>query len=345
MKEKVDLQLIKKYTQGKYSFRDLKRIAQWFGDRRFLGAMKGAVEAHWTGFGNDEEAETEDLNGVFEKLWNKILTEKKKVRLIERASKVYMKIAAVLLLPLLIYSAYSLAEYFSARPVTSSQWVEVVSPMGARTHFNLPDGTKVSLNSGTHLKYASDFTGNRQVELNGEAYFDVFHDAGSPFVVHTDVLDVRVLGTKFSVAALEDEKITEVILEQGKVHVTGNKESFSGDLKANEGFYYNKKSHTGQIRPVDASYLTAWKDGLLVFRSEPLGEVLKRIGRWYHVRFDIADKEIEQFYYRATFHEEPLEEVLRLIALTAPVEYEIKERSMDQNGLYAEKRITVKLKR
>ena len=96
---------------------------------------------------------------------------------------------------------------------------------------------------------------------------------------------------------------------------------------------------------VDAGTLTAWKEGKLIFRSEPLGNVLKRIGRWYNVRFEIKDKEVEEFSYRATFQDEPLAEVLRLISLTAPVEYRINDRNMNENGLYEDQVITIGLKR
>jgi ferric-dicitrate binding protein FerR (iron transport regulator) len=258
---------------------------------------------------------------------------------------IYTRAAAILLLPLLIYSAFSLVRPGTHRLFPEDRWVEVVSPKGTRTHFDLPDGTKVSLNSSAKLMYHADFCRNRLVKIAGEAWFDVVHDAGSPFVVQTDDMDIRVLGTKFSVVSLKEEKIAEVILEEGKVQLTGKGNTFSAELNPNEGFFYNKETRRGEIRGVDAGTLTAWKDGKLIFRSEPLESVLKRIGRWYNVRFEIRDKEVEAFRYRATFQDEPLEEVLRLISLTAPVEYRINERNMDENGLYEDKVITIGLKR
>ncbi len=345
MKQQVDLPLVRRYSGGKYSFGDLKKIAKYFNCIRFRKKMRNVIAIHWNEFSVDEDDQGKDLSAVFAGLKKKIQEGKKEVSLLEEASAVYVKIAAILLFPLLVYSGYMVFEKFYGQPVNNRQWIEVISPGGGRIHFSLPDGTKVSMNSGTRLKYVSDFTADRRVSLDGEAYFDVIHDSRLPFVVHTEALNIQVLGTKFNVVALSDEPTTEVVLEEGKVHVTGNHESFFADLKPNEGFYYNKKLHEGKIKRVDASELTAWKDGLLIFRSEPLVEVLTRIGRWYNVRFDIQDKEVESFRYRATFHDEPLEEVLRLIALTAPVEYRINERKMNKNGIYDEKRITIKLKK
>ena len=344
MKEKVDSRLIRKYANGHYSFRDLKRIAFWFDHLQYHDDLRSVLDQHWSEFLQGEVAEKKDLSSVFETLRAKIMAERNQRNVLEKFRKVYLRAAAILLVPLLIYSAFSIIDRFSSQPLPDNNWVEIVSPKGTRTHFDLPDGTKVSLNSSAQFKYQTDFRRNRLVQLKGEAYFDVVHDAGFPFIVQTDEMDVRVLGTKFSMVSLDDENIAEVILEEGKVQLTGKGNSFSEELSPNEGFFYNKETRSGKISTVDAKTLTAWTEGMLIFRSEPLGNVLKRIGRWYNVRFEILDKEVEAFRYRATFHNEPLEEVLRLISLTAPVEYEIKDRDMNEDGLYGEKVITIGLK-
>jgi ferric-dicitrate binding protein FerR (iron transport regulator) len=343
MKEKVDPKLIENYTRGQYSFRDLMKIAYWFEHLRYHAEIKSAIESHWYEFEAGQTENQKDLSTVFNVLKEKILAEKNQLSAAEKIYKLYARVAAILLLPLLVYSVYSIGGRFFTHSELS--WIEVVSPEGTRTHFELPDGSKVSLNGGASLQYVAGFNKNRQVKLDGEAYFDVAHQASSPFVVQTDVLDVKVLGTKFSVASLKNENSVEVILEEGKVRLEGKERSFSEVLKPNEGFFYDREARSGKIAPVDAPSLTAWKDGLLIFRSEPLGEVLKRIGRWYNVQFDIQDKQIEGFSYRATFQNEPLEEVLRLIALTAPIEYEIKDRRLNADGIYEKKVIVVNLRK
>lgn len=341
MKEKVDLGLIRKYSKGQYSFRDLKRIATWFEDSNYQDEIESAIETYWHDFETQQGEGAKDLSSVFVRLKEQIIAEKTSLSFTQKFIRVYGRIAAILLIPLLIYSLFNLSQMIFVHSKSIS-WVEVVSPQAARTHFELPDGSHVSLNGGTHLKYNADFVHDRRIEVMGEAYFDVVHDESSPFVVQTEELDVRVLGTKFSIAAFENENQVEVILEEGKIELTGVKNSFSEILKPNEGFFYSKNSHTGTIRNVEANYYTAWKDGILIFRSEPLGEVFKRIGHWYNVHFDLEDKSIEGFMYRATFKNESLDEVLRLIALTAPIEYELNERDMDKNGIYNEKLITIK---
>lgn len=344
MENNVDLEIIRRYTGGKYFFRDLKKLSCWFKEDEYDDELKKAVESDWDAFRLENDSQYKDLTSVFFNLKQYISVEKKSYSMSRRILSVYSKIAVVLLIPLLIYSSYTLFNY--VRSIQSSpHWVEIDSPYGARTSFELPDGTKVSLNSGARLKYDVKFKENRDIELDGEAYFDVHHDASSPFIVHTDVLDIKVLGTKFSVSSLSDENLVDVVLVQGKVQLTGNKDSFSEILKPNERFCYSKREHSGKIEEIDAKYLTAWKDGLLMFRNKPLGDVLKQIGRWYNVQIEVLDPEINDFRYRATFKDEPLEEVLNLISLTAPIQYKIRERTQIKNDLYESKTIEIRMKK
>jgi len=344
MKEKIDSKLIQNYANGHYSFRNLKQIARWFQDSKYHNDIKSVINSYWDQFELKENHAEKDLTSVFNKLKEKILNEKKGINLKQRLISIYAHVAAILLLPLLVYSSYSLIDRVFNLPGSRNR-VEIVSPKGTRTHFDLPDGTKVSLNSGAHLKYNVNFKRNRQLSLCGEAYFDVYHDDSSPFIVHTDVMDVTVLGTKFSVASIKEENSVEVVLEEGKVQLKGKGNSFSEVLSPDEKFFYDRENKKGKIEKVDARYLTSWKDGILMFRGEPLGEVMERIGRWYNVKFEIIDPEVKAFRYRATFSDEPLEEVLRLISLTAPVEYKIKERNLKKDGRYDEKTVVVKMKK
>lgn len=344
MKEEVNSKLIKRYTDGHYSFHDLKQIARWFEEVPYHNNLKSVLDQHWKEFRQGKTDDEKDLSLVFDRLKIRILSERSQRNTVEKFRRIYMRVAAILLVPLCVYAAFSFFDR-TFQSFLNDQWIEVVAPKGTRTHFGLPDGTRVSLNSATHFMYRADFLKDRRVRMNGEAYFDVVHNDKSPFIVQTDDMGVKVLGTKFSVTSIKEEDLTEVILEEGKVQLTGKNNSFLIQLHPNEGFFYNKKAHSGEIKAVDAGTLTAWREGMLIFRSEPLGNVLKRIGRWYGVRFEVLDKEVEQFKYRATFHDEPLEEVLRLISLTAPIAYKINNRDVNKDGLYGEKVITIGLKK
>lgn len=343
MKDPIDYKILKNFAGGRYSLKEFKLITRWFDSKEYEAELKETIGQHWKEFQVGSDENMKDLSIIFNQLKQKIRQEKPAIQLKARILRIYSSFAAILLVPLFLYSVYStfLFSNESAKPA----WIEIISPQGARTQFQLPDGTKGWLNSGTHLKYASNFENDRHVELAGEAWFEVVHNMDKPFVVSTPMLDVQVLGTKFNVTALPSETVTEVVLQEGKVNVISTDVAFSDEMKPNEKFTYNKKLRTINIQTVNAEQFIAWKDGLLIFRNEPLSEVLNRIGRWYNVRFVIEDPELVKFRYRATFQEEQVEEVIRLIALTVPIEYEIERRTIGGNGAFEQRSIVIRKKK
>lgn len=342
MKEPIDYKILHKFVLGKYSLKDFKLVSRWFEDKNNEEDLKFAIQQHWYEFSEDFAGNEKDLTSVLDQLKQKIAKERPVVHFRKRIQKFYTRAAAILLLPLLLYSVYSTLQKVPTPEI--SALVEIVSPNGARTHFRLPDGSQGWLNSGSILKYETDFQENRNVELIGEAWFEVAPDKKKPFVVETPHLDVQVLGTKFNVAAFPDEKVTEVVLQEGKVKVNGFNGTFTVDMKPDEKFTYNKDLQSGTVQTVNADQFSSWKDGLLVFRNEPLSEVLKRIGRWYNVEFLLTDPEIAKFRYRATFQEEQIEEVIRLISLTAPIKYSFNKREMGDDGVFKKRIITIQRK-
>jgi ferric-dicitrate binding protein FerR (iron transport regulator) len=112
-------------------------------------------------------------------------------------------------------------------------------------------------------------------------------------------------------------------------------------LKPDQKFIFDNLNKENQTVSVNAQQYNAWKDGMLVFRNEPLAEVFKRLSRWYNVKITISDEQIKRYKYRATFQNEPIEEVIRLIAMTLPIEYKIEKRAYDDQGVYAVREIRI----
>ena len=342
MKEQIDYKILKNFAAGHYSLKDYTIVSRWFEDPGSEAELKIAIEQHWNEFPIETVDGEKDLSSLLNLLKHKIASEKPSVNLKIKLQRFYTRAAAILLLPLLLYSVYS--TFLTPSSSDNSSLVEIYSPQGARTHFQLPDGTQGWLNSGSSLKYATNFLGNRKVQLSGEAWFEVIHNKYKSFVVSTPALDVQVLGTKFNVAAFVNEKVTEVVLQEGKVQVDGSDKEFSAELKPNERFIYDELLKTNTIQNVNADQFSAWKDGLLVFRNEPLSEVLKRVGRWYNVEIVMTDPMLQKFRYRATFQEEQIEEVIRLISLTAPIEYSFDNRKVDEKGTFKKRSIIIRRK-
>lgn len=343
MKEKIDYKILRNFTVGKYSLKDFKLIIHWFKENYYEAELKNAIYQHWNEFSGETLGNEKDLNSILSQLKQKIASEKEVVAFRTKLKSFYIQVAAILLLPLLLYNVY--LTFISSQATETPSLVEIFSQQGSRTQFLLPDGTHGWLNSGSSLKYSTNFRKSRDVQLIGEAWFEVVHNENKSFVVSTASLDIRVLGTKFNIAAFPEDKEVVVVLQEGQVKVNGKDKPFIAVMKPNEQFIYNKSSQTSTIQTVNAGQFSAWKDGLLVFRNEPLSEVLKRIGRRYNVAFVLNDPELAKFRYRATFQEESIEEVIRLISLIAPIEYSFDNRKKeDDNGVYEKRTITIRRK-
>lgn len=342
MNEKIDYKVLRKFVLGKYSLADFKRVTNWFEDDSNETELKDTIQQHWQEFSEDFAEDKKDLNSVLNQLKHKIAAQKPVVSFRIQAQRFYTRAAAILLLPLLLYSVYS--TFFSHQTTEMSAAIEIVSPHGARTKFQLPDGTTGWLNGGSSLKYTHSFLSKRNIDLVGEAWFEVAHNEKRPFVVHTKVLDIKVLGTKFNVTAFPEENVTEVVLLEGKVKVNGYNDSYVADVKPDQKLTFDNNLLAGTIQEVKASQFSAWKDGLMVFRNEPLSEVLRRVSRWYNVDIVLNDPELENFRYRATFQEEQVEEVIHLISLTVPIEYSFNDREIGADGVFKKKTITIRKK-
>jgi len=157
----------------------------------------------------------------------------------------------------------------------------------------LPDGSKVWLNSRSHLYYPSVFgDSSREVYLDGEGYFEISKDAERPFVVRGNGLNISVTGTKFNFKAYGDDNLLSATLAEGKITV-GYKDA-SGQYRKHvmqPGYQSNldKESKELFVQQVNTSFYTCWKDGLYYFDSMRLEDIMDDIGRWYGLEVVFVD--------------------------------------------------------
>ena len=168
----------------------------------------------------------------------------------------------------------------------------MVVPSGETARVILPDGTDVVLNSMSKIKYPSRFgMFERNIELEGEAYFNVTKQHSKPFKVKLEALEVTVLGTRFNVKAYDREPI-RVTLEEGSVRL-GDRNSLSLVLKPGDNAEYDRHSGNCRItRSVDMEPVTSWKSGRQCFSMAPLNEVLRTLERIYGTHFSIQDSSL-----------------------------------------------------
>lgn len=170
---------------------------------------------------------------------------------------------------------------------------QLVIPYGKSSQVMLSDGTIVHLNAGSRLVYPEVFHGStREVILSGEAFFEVSPDAERPFFVYTNDLRIRVLGTKFNVSAYPLDNVVETVLAEGRISLGRNDENRnvkSYELKPGDLASFNRTSGETVLRQVDLDNYILWTQGILKFESTHLSRVLKRLERYYDIRFNIQD--------------------------------------------------------
>ena len=191
---------------------------------------------------------------------------------------------------------------------------EISVPAGSRTEISLPDGTTVTLNSGSRLTYPRDFgITERIVTLNGEGLFHVAKDEGQPFSGLADKVFVEVTGTTFNVEAYDDDDAITVSLIEGSVRL---KDSYgrTASLRPDEQARYDKATGIMTIRAADLRGAASWTEGTLTFINEPFTSIARKMSRHFGISIIINSEHLKGQYYTATFRgNKTLDEILREI--------------------------------
>lgn len=271
----------------------------------------------------------------------KILQQIEKTKLVRRAMIYFQRIAAVLFIPLVLLSVY-FAIKNSSRTEDVEAWQEITAPYGTFSHINLSDGTKVWINGGSSLKFPIRFKKeeHRQVWLNGEGYFEVESDQENPFLVQTPQMLLTATGTAFNIEAYPSDSLIAVTMIEGKTIVTFDNVS-TINLTAGQRMAYNSETGRKSIVVADPYRWYAWKNGLMIFRDDPLSYVFKRLEQTFNIYINIKNPEIGHDLYRATFEDESLDEILRLLEKTAPIRFVHHKREKNSEQIYAKKQIDV----
>lgn len=194
---------------------------------------------------------------------------------------------------------------------------EVVVPLGQMTKVNLSDGTSVWLNSGTTLKYPTVFDQeNREVSIDGEAFFDVTHNSKMPFIVHTNNLSVKVLGTTFNVASYAADKKTDITLVKGAVILQSDADRWTKKMVPGEIATIDHDGNTPEIKTVNTDFYTSWKEGKVVFKKERLDIIANKLERWYNVEIRFKEDDLRQLEFSGTFLKyKPIEQVFQSLRI------------------------------
>lgn len=170
----------------------------------------------------------------------------------------------------------------------------ITTPRGKEYKIILSDGTTVMMNADSKLIFPTRFSGKeRTVKLVGEAYFKVAKDCEHPFIVYTDKVKTRVLGTEFNLRAYPSSEINVTLIE-GSVVVNDNQTNHEIELKPGQNATL-RDNHDFDITTVDTDYYIQWKEGYFYFDNLPLVEVMKELGRWYNVDVEITSNSLMSY--------------------------------------------------
>lgn len=258
----------------------------------------------------------------------------------------FQKAAAILILPLLIYTAWSVSNLSDNNQKKISVIKSSETSFGVRSQIQLSDGTLVWMNSGSKLTYPEVFDGNsREVKLTGEAYFQVNSDSEHPFYVDLDGYRIKATGTRFNISNYPGDKEISAFLEHGKVSMLmdkGESQLEPVQLKENEIIILNKAQKQYKIQNTDGSKYLGWIKGLLILKKDSFNNVADRLGRWYNAEIIFDDKLAQSGYvFTATFKQETLEEAMKLLSYSTPINYKIIQGTQLKDASFSKRKVII----
>lgn len=330
--------IITAFLSGKATDGEHRELEEWVkqspDNNRYFQEMRNVWQTMNPAFNPSEINVFEAEKNI---LANIVATERNVARVV---LLYWQRIAAIVVIPLLILCTYFYQNKNSGQ-YDAIEYQEVKSPHGTFSEVRLSDGTHVWLNGGTSLKYPLIFRkGERKVLLNGEGYFEVQADKENPFVVETGRITLRATGTAFNIEAYNRDSITAVTMVKGKIDVAFGSSS-PVVMIPGERASFNNQTKQCIIAKTDPYKWYAWKDGLMIFRDDPLSYVFKRLGQTFNVNIELKDTTLANAPYRATFEYESLDEILRLLKMSAPLSFKQNKRVKDKNNIYEKQTVEV----
>ncbi len=235
----------------------------------------------------------------------------------------YLSIAASI--ALLVVTSIFLIDKEPERAIV---YYETTAVPDAKTKITLPDSSVVWLNANACLRYPREFSQQtRQVEIKGEAFFEVRKDEKRPFIVQTDGVGIKVLGTTFNVDAEPDK--TQITLLSGKIGLyksTNQSQTADRILQPGEQAVYSKSDNDLKISTIRPENTISWVTGIFEFKDDPLEDIMQELQRAFHVKIHIENENLKGQTFNANFTEkETLEEILSVLQISARYKIEKKK--------------------
>jgi transmembrane sensor len=340
MKKEIIDNLIARYVAGECSVQEEIKISRWMDENPDQKILIQNLLKKWKAGTNrsyafDVETALDRLNEELgqENTVHSYKTVPSQAGKIKRKRPSFMKqllrVAAILLV-LGFTALYFIQQSDDTQQV---EMQNVVTERGQRANIQLDDGSSIQLSVNSQLLYPDNFgTDSRSVHLSGEAYFEVVHD-DRPFLVYTDNVIIRILGTEFNVQSYDDGEEVQVLVANGKVAVrtTSAPDVDEAILEKGDLAQLQRDGQDEIIisRNVDLNRYLGWLDYRLEFEDTPLKEVVKKLERWYNIDIHLSDSDLYGMRLTATFENERIDEILTALKYSLQLEYEIFEQDRE----------------
>lgn len=357
--KKIDYNTLLKYFEDRATGEEVNAISHWFTDPESGYKCEKCMNLLWDELDPEAKEAEIDLEGLLDKIHHAIhLKAAKKTSVISGTStqrprislnhvlRNLGRIAAIFLVPITIYIGW---EIYSQKMWVNNQtevvYNEIHCPLAAQSKFELPDGTIGYLNNGSSLRYPVKFTEkSREVELLGEAFFDVKHNKQRPFIINTVGLDVKVLGTRLNIHSYPDDEYQEITLESGMIELVQREkgqEILVAEMKPGQHAVYQFGNQRSDVPINDGD-----RDLIVVESNEQIDDLASNLkpGKQALYRMEEGDLYLtkdETKYYtgwtdgKLILRNDPMPKLLKRIERWYSVEFNIKDEQINEYTYWA----------
>ncbi len=313
-------ELLFKYISEQATKKEINAVREWSAESEQRKNELLELKNIWvlTSLDNsvDEQKKEKEIQKIMARIHELNIKSSSKAKI--RISR--LKYAALVLF---LIGLSGLIGYFisnSQKNISNGGFTEIITQNGESSNIILPDGSSVNLNAGSILRFAPSFISQkREVILQGEAFFKVKHDDSYPFVVKTDNLKIKVLGTSFNVSNYPEDSSIITFLEKGKVQI------YTGDnnivLKPKEVLEYNKISGESSKLITTDNHLSDWTRGFLTIKGETIEELAKKLERKFDVQIIFGDDEVKKHVYTGSIKDNNISVVLKALEFASSLKY------------------------
>lgn len=338
--------LIQRYVTGNATSEERHVIEQWMARDPENSKLVRELEKIW------ELTPEENFDVNAKKAWKKFQSGKKGITQFNRiyntgytgSKNIYhiFKAAAFILVAVIAGFFFQYISTIQSEAEQSAErsgfytMQEMATDRGEKARVTFSDGTRVTLNSSSTVRFPREFQGpGREVYLEGEAYFEVSHDKEYPFIVHTDAANVRVLGTAFNVRGWSEDPGVDITVRSGKVSVSSSEQITEDQseviLKAGQLTRVVKGEAPQSVQLVDPLNHLLWTSGGMHFDNKPFRQVVSDLERRFSVHITVNNSDLLDVPYTGTFQYAELDEVLSVIAASMKAGYNREDSTIEFN--------------